>query len=75
MKDNGSEREDFGSPKENVNSGLGYMDMDDEVLGERWSQVVIARIPGKGTDPDTGGPMYDYKVLYSRTLDHQTEEN
>ena len=71
IRDNGGEREDFATPPENTNTGLGYMDQNDEVLGEQWSQVVIARIPGRGTDPDTDGPLYEYKVLYSRTLDHQ----
>ena len=49
------------------------MDLSDEVLGEQWSQVVIARLPGDGTDSETGGPQYDYRILYSRTLDHQVE--
>ena len=73
IRDNGNEREDYGTPFENVNTGLGYMDHEDEVLGEQWSQVVIARLPGDGIDPDTGGPRYEYRILYSRTLDHQVQ--
>lgn len=73
VRDNGKEREDFSIPPENTNTGLGFMDHDDEVLGEQWTQVVIARIPGDGRDPETGGPNYDYRILYSRTLDHQAQ--
>ena len=73
IRDTGSERSDFSNPTENINTGLGFMDQDDGILGEQWSQVVIARMPGSGTDPETGGPKYDYRILYSRTLDHQAQ--
>lgn len=71
LQDNGLPRSDKGTPAVNVNTGTGFMDASDEVLAEHWARVVVAKTPvmnaggNVATDPETGGPAHDYKVLYS----------
>lgn len=71
LKDNGLPRSNKDTPAENVNTGTGFMDSSDEILAEHWARVVVAKTPildsggNTATDPETGGPAHDYKVLYS----------
>ena len=72
LTDNGEPRGDKGTPSQNVNTGTGFMDATDDVTAEHWARVVVAKVADRAgrTDPRTGGPLHDYKVLYSTVREH-----
>jgi len=86
IKDTGKVRKNSAGQKDVGESGPGYMDMDDQVVAEQWGQIVVARLPrrGSGTDGDVqrytsgtapaadlvGAPESDYQILYYRILDN-----
>ncbi|MFT7513534.1 MAG: hypothetical protein ACI9QL_002747, partial [Candidatus Omnitrophota bacterium] len=71
IRDNGAEREDKGSPAENIHTGIGYMDESDEVISEYWAKTTVARLSDpQEIDPETKGPENTYQVLYHRVLEN-----
>jgi hypothetical protein len=71
IRDRGPERSDKGVPRENVQTGIGYMDESDEIIAEHWAQTIVARITDPDQhDPQTGGPENNYRILYHRVLEN-----
>jgi hypothetical protein len=71
IRDRGPERSDKGVPRENVQTGIGYMDESDEIIAEHWAQTTVARITdSQQHDSQTGGPENNYRILYHRVLEN-----
>jgi hypothetical protein len=62
---------------DDINTGLGYMDVDDKVVAEQWGQIVVARYDPEFANAhkpalELSGNVTNnvYRVLYYRVLDN-----